>query len=62
MTATITFRFLLVITFALFGIPAHPEHSALCTTTDGRFQAIAQGPRSIAVYWKSDIATTLYVD
>ncbi len=38
--------------------PASCQQTGLCTTADGLLQAIAQGPRSIAVYWKTDAWNT----
>ena len=34
----------------------------MCTSPDGRLQAIAQGPRSITVYWKADAGQVPYID
>jgi hypothetical protein len=36
--------------------PLFASQNEFCTTKDGCLQAIAQGPRSIAIYWRSNIA------
>ncbi|MGB9620079.1 MAG: FAD-dependent oxidoreductase, partial [Armatimonadota bacterium] len=53
---------ILILAAAANSVPASSAQDALCTTYDGRLQAIAQGPRSITVYWKSDSDDVLFVD
>ncbi|MDH7601837.1 MAG: FAD-dependent oxidoreductase [Armatimonadota bacterium] len=49
-------KFIAVLFGLLSGLSWAAAQNEFCTTKDGSLQAIAQGPRSIRVYWRADLA------